>query len=165
MLIRCDRMVSMKYRKLRIAWSVGWGLFCMLLVVLWVRSYWWRDYAHCPLHGDSKFFVKSVSGRLSVAARNLDVDPFGLSLPPDWRIESTSREHIPLYLTYPPQFAAGWDAYGASVTFPHWLAVFVSGGFAAVAWLHLPMQFSLRTLLIVTTLLAMGLGVVVYAAR
>src|SRR3954447_9768164 len=33
----------LKYRKLRIAWSVFWGLTCVLLVVLWVRSYWCED--------------------------------------------------------------------------------------------------------------------------
>jgi hypothetical protein len=33
----------MKYRNLRIAWSVAWGVVCLLLVVLWVRSYWWAD--------------------------------------------------------------------------------------------------------------------------
>src|SRR5690349_13539570 len=33
----------MKFRKLRIAWSVFWGLACVLLVVLWVRSYWCAD--------------------------------------------------------------------------------------------------------------------------
>ena len=31
-------MACMKYRKLRIAWSVG-AAFCLLLIVLWVRSY------------------------------------------------------------------------------------------------------------------------------
>jgi hypothetical protein len=30
----------MRFRKLRIAWSVFWGLACVLLIVLWVRSYW-----------------------------------------------------------------------------------------------------------------------------
>ena len=29
----------MKHRKLRIAWSVVWSLACVLLIVLWVRSY------------------------------------------------------------------------------------------------------------------------------
>jgi hypothetical protein len=29
----------MRFRKLRIAWSVGWGIICVLLIVLWVRSY------------------------------------------------------------------------------------------------------------------------------
>jgi hypothetical protein len=33
----------MRFRKLRIAWSVVWGVVAMLLIVLWVRSYWWMD--------------------------------------------------------------------------------------------------------------------------
>jgi hypothetical protein len=33
----------MRFRKLRIAWSVGWGVACVQLIVLWVRSYWWVD--------------------------------------------------------------------------------------------------------------------------
>src|SRR6476660_634582 len=34
----------MRFRKLRIAWSVVWALAAVLLIVLWVRSYWVRDY-------------------------------------------------------------------------------------------------------------------------
>ena len=33
----------MRFRKLRIAWSVACGLACVLLIVLWARSYWWCD--------------------------------------------------------------------------------------------------------------------------
>ena len=33
----------MRFRKLRIAWSVVWGLACVLLIALWVRSYWYWD--------------------------------------------------------------------------------------------------------------------------
>jgi hypothetical protein len=34
----------MRFRKLRIAWSVGWGILCVLLIVLWVRGYSrWED--------------------------------------------------------------------------------------------------------------------------
>ena len=33
----------MKHRKLRIAWSVAWGIVAVLLVALWVRSYRWHD--------------------------------------------------------------------------------------------------------------------------
>lgn len=38
----------MKYRKLRMGWSVGWGVVVVMLCVLWVRSYWWIDtvYVH-----------------------------------------------------------------------------------------------------------------------
>ena len=34
---------KMRFRKLRIAWSVVWGIACVLLIVLWVRSYWWGE--------------------------------------------------------------------------------------------------------------------------
>ena len=34
----------MKHRKLRIAWSVAWGIAAVMLIALWVRSYWWRDF-------------------------------------------------------------------------------------------------------------------------
>src|SRR6187401_737617 len=34
----------MNYRKLRIAWSVGCGIAVVLVIVLWVRSYWWFDF-------------------------------------------------------------------------------------------------------------------------
>src|SRR5262245_28132824 len=40
-------------RGLRIAWSVWWGIVCVLLVVLWVRSYWRWDgiaYFHTANH-------------------------------------------------------------------------------------------------------------------
>jgi hypothetical protein len=33
----------MTFRKLRIALSVFWGLACVLVIALWVRSYWWED--------------------------------------------------------------------------------------------------------------------------
>jgi hypothetical protein len=39
-----DKLNSpLKSEKLRIAWSVCWALACVLLIVLWVRSYWWFD--------------------------------------------------------------------------------------------------------------------------
>jgi hypothetical protein len=33
----------MKHRKLRIAWSVTWGIAAMLIIALWVRSYWYWE--------------------------------------------------------------------------------------------------------------------------
>src|SRR5207253_9360580 len=34
----------MRFRKLRIVWSVVWGVVAVLLIVLWVRSYQVADY-------------------------------------------------------------------------------------------------------------------------
>ena len=44
-------MNRLKYRKLRIAWSVAWGMLAVLLIALWVRSYWHVDYSGSD-HGE-----------------------------------------------------------------------------------------------------------------
>ena len=40
----------MRFRKLRIAWSVGWGIIAVLLIALWVTSYS-RGFAYDRLLG------------------------------------------------------------------------------------------------------------------
>src|SRR6186713_3174521 len=42
-------MDLMKYRKLRVAWSVVWGVVAVLFCALWVRSYWWVDSLYVKL--------------------------------------------------------------------------------------------------------------------
>ena len=55
----------MRYRKLRIAWSVGWGVVAVLLCVLWVRSYRWID--EVGVTGSStELSVGTFSGFISV---------------------------------------------------------------------------------------------------
>jgi hypothetical protein len=38
-----DRMGGMRFRKLRIAWSVSCIVACVLLIAFWMRSYWRSD--------------------------------------------------------------------------------------------------------------------------
>ena len=52
---------------------------------------------------------------------------------------------------------------GRPMTMPIWGAVLLAAALAAAPWLR--WRFSLRTLLIVTTLVAVVLGLAVYAAR
>lgn len=42
---------AMKYRKLRVTWSAVCGIICLLLIALWVRSYWWFDHLQFPITG------------------------------------------------------------------------------------------------------------------
>src|SRR3954462_7934574 len=49
----------MRYRKLRIAWSVAWGLATVLLIALWVRSYHWQDFISV-----GAFLVRSYDRRI-----------------------------------------------------------------------------------------------------
>jgi hypothetical protein len=51
----------------------------------------------------------------------------------------------------------------ASVVLPYWVAVLTSTALAVVPWLA--WRFSLRTLLVATTVVAVGLGVVVMIQR
>jgi hypothetical protein len=43
--LRTDRAAGVRFRKLRIAWSVGCSVLCLLLIVLWVRSYHQQAYS------------------------------------------------------------------------------------------------------------------------
>jgi hypothetical protein len=57
-------MGGMKYRKLRIAWSVAWGVVAVLLVVLWVRSYWVCD--NPVRSGKPSYGIVSLRGVLAI---------------------------------------------------------------------------------------------------
>jgi hypothetical protein len=46
---------------------------------------------------------------------------------------------------------------------PYWCLILISVAFAAVPWIH--WRFSLRTLLIATTLIAVVLGLIVYVSQ
>src|SRR5262245_26842294 len=52
---------------LRIAWSVGFGVLCLLLIALWVRSYYTKDILLLR-YSDPRFVrIASVQGRLVVS--------------------------------------------------------------------------------------------------
>ena len=61
----------------------------------------------------------------------------------------------------------GYFGYGDGVVaLPYWFAVFVSATSASAPWLsRLEWRFSLRTLLIAITLIALGLGMVAWLTR
>ena len=52
----------MKYRNLRIAWSVGWGIAAVLLCALWVRSYFRADDLVVTLTKSKQLELQSVNG-------------------------------------------------------------------------------------------------------
>jgi hypothetical protein len=60
----------MTFRKLRIAWSVFWGVACVLMVVLWVRSYWLKEQVE-PSFGHSQVeqFIRDRPGVSEVINR------------------------------------------------------------------------------------------------
>src|SRR6187431_2373803 len=70
----------MRFRQLRIAWSVVWGVAAVLLIVLWVRSYWWID-GVSGNRGSHYICTDVHSGRASMAR----IVPTGQFPPVPWR--------------------------------------------------------------------------------
>ena len=142
----------MRFRKLRIAWSVGCGIACVLLIVLWVRSRYAYDGIIGPLPG-SGFFMMSRSGGLGAAIHRK-------KWARGWSVYSVRAQEVKL----PYHTALGFveymvDAEVYRVRLPNWCLILISVAFAAVPWMQ--MRFSLRTLLIATTLVAVALGLIV----
>jgi hypothetical protein len=93
---------QMRFRKLRIVWSIGCGIFCVLLIVLWVRSYWWVNQAQYTISNKEAFAVVTSSGGISAAVMvtrspivssfytaKLTSDELKLNLRPRWRFNRT----------------------------------------------------------------------------
>src|SRR5262245_58194231 len=64
-------------RGLRIAWSVWWGILCVLLIVMWVRSYYLFDSWRGPISRSTTFHFQSLRG-------NIDVHRIPDALPLTW---------------------------------------------------------------------------------
>jgi hypothetical protein len=160
----------LKYRNLRIAWSVGCGIACVLLIVLWVRSYWWVDTIIGPPYGSYRFGLASSNGWLTARYKSGTLGPQAF---PKWSWKSMT--HADLEKTYQQMeqsikgtnatfkratFHFGWtEDWG--IQFPHWVPALFCGMLAGVGWM-LPSKFSLRTLLIAITLVAVVLGLIVW---
>ena len=146
----------MRFRKLRIAWSVTFAIACVLLIVLWVRSYWchdalWRTNANNNVKG-----VSSSAGTIVMESLQLDpgIDSAG------WHFRTQPEDR-----TYRGFM---WKSSGTytRVGIPTWFLLILSVTLAAIPWLPWwSNRFSLRTLLIATTLVAVVLGLIVYATR
>jgi hypothetical protein len=141
----------MKHRKLRIAWSVAWGIACVLLIALWVRSksvcdQLWLRYRQSP---DSVLHIVSESGR--IVFEHHPVPDMYLGDPDD-----SGRRPSGLGFQ-----VLRWGSQ-TDVFIPDWFLILILGAIAAIPCLRLSLRFSLRTLLIVTTLVAVGLGLIVW---
>jgi len=160
----------MRFRKLRIAWSVGCGIGCLLLIVLWVRSYFAASYivneADLPQNpfGSQTLTVSSSWGIVCVESYPDFMWPHihGWHSGTDDVTKSSAYKQKGLAIT--SQFK--WQTVRSVFVLqaPYWCVVLVIGSIGALPWAFRS-RFSLRTLLVGTTLVAAILGAVVWAAR
>jgi hypothetical protein len=143
----------MRFRKLRIAWSVAWAVVAVLFCVLWVRSYWRCDLVFREKSG----WVTTVSSNRGVLYATQLERPFRIGYR-GWQIDSRhTNDDIP--------GGVGWAQTSTlmAAQLPIWCAILVLATTAAMPWLR--WRFSLRTLLIATTLVAVVLGLIVWFSR
>jgi hypothetical protein len=160
-------------RKLRIAFSITCGVLCLLLVVLWVRSYWWLDTVQHLTTGSGGYGVVSDRGQLIFNTFNHPQNNASrYFLNSRWRMGQTSQSEVPLSRRRGPTPVA-WRVVQQQSPYqstrfavPYWfplLIVVVVSAIPAIPWMLF--SFSLRSLLIATTLVAVALWLVVWAAR
>ena len=141
-------------RYLRVTWTVLCGIAC----VLWVRSYSRLQIVEKPF-GSHVFQISSVKDHFAVAC-----------LKPYAAIGRT-------YLSVVAGDAADWRKAGSlgfayyrdgtvtALVMPHWLYALAFAVFATILSTTQHYRFSLRTLLIATTLVAVVLGLIVAVLR
>ena len=157
----------MKYRKLRIAWSVAWGVVGVLLCVMWVRSYYSTVFVVGPLPNPyGSILIETNQGRVTFclaygqgvrSGRN--ASRWGLH---NKRLEDWEQVIPPLSSRAAFSYVR-WNMNHHYQILPYWFLTLLSSSLAAVPWW--PCRFSLRTLLIATTLVAVALGIIVWASR
>jgi hypothetical protein len=143
----------MKYRKLRITFSAASGVMCLLLSLLWARGHFWADdirwSRYCIVIGSNTgklYLFKSKSLVLLLPEPGALKYSCYSAREPWWITDSTSP------------FAGDY-----TICFPTWCAAAAAGIAAAVPWV--PWRFSLRIMLLATTLLALVLGFIITTSR
>src|SRR5689334_14765186 len=89
-----------RFRKLRIAWSVTWGVAAVLVCVLWVRSYW-RVYSLYENHyvgTEQSTYVRSwvevQQGSVVISKGRKDAPNSPRSGTLRWDFESRGRSYV-----------------------------------------------------------------------
>ena len=154
----------MRFRKLRIAWSVAWGVAYILLTIMWVRSYSHISYL-------LRVSPAGVSTRLGSGFGNvgfLHGNIVGDERPRGWQIFSVPPAKTMQVADGGPftkESSFKFDLSGGPlvVRVPYYVLISGCGVLLTLPWLR--WRFSLRTLLVATTLLAVVLGLVVAVVR
>jgi hypothetical protein len=139
----------MRYRKLRIAWSVACGVACVLLIALCAQSYWWwAGVKH--FGGTSIIGITSQHGIVAIGKgqSNLNLG---------WTIDSEPIQNMAPFASR--TFDLVRSPLGFAVYVPYWFLILITAGIGLVPWL--PWRYSLGTLLLATTLVAVTLGLIV----
>jgi hypothetical protein len=167
----------MPRRLLNIA-SIVCLVLCVALMGLWVRSQHWHDNLSAWFTNRCGFGISSVPGRVIAQAFLLHQPMIGLqgtmSSSPNAELwvkpfhqtgSSTPLNFVTRWgFAVEPVTAAGGPPGndGYTIIVPYWFLVMTSGILAMLFQLRWPLRFTLRSLFIVTTFLAVVLGMIAW---
>jgi hypothetical protein len=153
----------MRFRELRIAWSLMCGVVAVLLIAMCVRSYWTSDLVKGHAAGAPSLFLISLRGSIFIDIQGWDqVNP----VRPKWRWFPSYKIALNGLNGNALGFRFIHRTSGPEILLPYWFLVLIPMCFAVFPWVaQLSWRFSLRTLLTITTLIALVLTLVFYLAK
>jgi hypothetical protein len=165
------------FRRLLNAASIVCLVVCVALMGMWVRSYNGYDEVRGHFGTTFSFSLASTSGRLIFHRLRIAPSNWPWRLLSDERIVDAPRgQGFGRTLGFVAQF--NWNTNTTNIELPYWLLVFVSGFLAAVfrvrwtlgfvRWalrFRFPWQFTLRSLFVATTIVAVVLVMILWLNR
>jgi hypothetical protein len=154
--------MSRLFRYWRIAFSALCGLAAVLFLALWMRSCKTTDAFTVPL-GSGTLIFGSLPGECGAEIVE------GTRLGWQWSSRDTDRARAEVPKTKPNLMSGVWGRFayiydrGPLVIVPDWFFIGVAAALSAAPWVRWSNQFSLRTLLITITLVAVVLGLIVWS--
>lgn len=150
----------MRFRKLRIAWSIAWGLVTLMFILWWVRSHSRIDFVYGITSNRYQQSIHSMAGNVEVLYLLRKGETRGQSLPMSHASSPWDPSRMDHYLT---PFAGNLERDCLAVSLPFWFLATTTALVGAGAWI--PRQFSLRTLFIAMTFVAILPGLMVWSRR
>lgn len=159
-----------RFRRTRIAVSVFFGVLALAFAIAWIWSHQYVVNYQSTWGINRALQLQSRPGwacfnTFAFQTKEDDEDwtrTFSVYHKSSWSFAGWKKhppEHL-IWLGYSPWGPAGFMA---DVRYMH--LVLFSAALAAIAWPRTRFRFSLRTMLIATTLVAVALGLVVYTSR
>jgi hypothetical protein len=148
--------------------SITCLVLCVALMGLWVRSFVWWDQCHGRLTNTEFFRIGTIPGRLVFGTViDMPVENF------PWSISSMAIDGRKLFDNSVEHrcsashlgFGLNSSMVGTIVVIPFWFSVLLSGSLALAFQLRWPLRFTLRSLFIATTFLAVVLGMSAWLDR
>src|SRR4051794_25347873 len=155
-------------RYMRLFCATLCGIACILLCVLWVRSYFSPVFVVMPLPGPfGSVLFETAHGRVTACAvygqrlaNGNNASPWGIHYKSldDWepgQPRLAARANFTL---------SRWKQFYCLIL-PYWFLAITSGILGVMFFQKEPLRFSLRTLLVVTAVLAVLLGIIIAVIR